>query len=142
MSQIWYSSEITGTIMVQCIPVLRTFVRDMRTQASTSVRISKTTDGRSSFRVSIYSKKRISSYSGQTMQDDHTGQWSPRSPQLQDVPESPWEDKHESKELRDSGFGFVPVASATDTVASDKDDEQRWSPILFPSRTMSWSTLR
>ncbi|KAH8897748.1 hypothetical protein GQ53DRAFT_712195 [Thozetella sp. PMI_491] len=29
MSQIWYSSEITGTIMVQCIPVLRPFIKEV-----------------------------------------------------------------------------------------------------------------
>jgi hypothetical protein len=30
-SNIWYSSEITGTIIVQCIPVLRPLLRDFRT---------------------------------------------------------------------------------------------------------------
>lgn len=29
LSQVWYSSEITGTIIVQCIPVLRTVLRGM-----------------------------------------------------------------------------------------------------------------
>jgi hypothetical protein len=29
-SNIWYSSEIVGTIIVQCIPVLRPLLRDMR----------------------------------------------------------------------------------------------------------------
>jgi hypothetical protein len=28
VSQVWYSSEITGTIMVQCIPILRPILRD------------------------------------------------------------------------------------------------------------------
>lgn len=31
MSNIWYSSEIVGTIIVQCIPVLRPLLRDLRT---------------------------------------------------------------------------------------------------------------
>jgi hypothetical protein len=30
-SNIWYSSEIVGTIIVQCIPVLRPLLRDIRT---------------------------------------------------------------------------------------------------------------
>jgi hypothetical protein len=40
MSMIWYSSEITGTIMVQCIPVLRPFFREIH-QAFTSERLSR-----------------------------------------------------------------------------------------------------
>jgi hypothetical protein len=31
MSNIWYSSEIVGTIIVQCIPVMRPYLRDLRT---------------------------------------------------------------------------------------------------------------
>ncbi|CAN8098559.1 unnamed protein product [Discula destructiva] len=31
MSQIWYSAEVAGTIIVQCIPVLRPFVKDLHT---------------------------------------------------------------------------------------------------------------
>lgn len=30
-SNIWYSSEIVGTIIVQCIPVLRPLIRDIKT---------------------------------------------------------------------------------------------------------------
>jgi hypothetical protein len=30
MSAIWYSSEIAGTIIVQCVPVLRALVADVR----------------------------------------------------------------------------------------------------------------
>lgn len=30
-SAIWYSSEIVGTIIVQCIPVLRPLIRDIHT---------------------------------------------------------------------------------------------------------------
>lgn len=29
MSNIWYNSEITGTIIVQCVPVLRPMVQDI-----------------------------------------------------------------------------------------------------------------
>lgn len=31
MSAIWYSSEVAGTIIVQCVPVLRALVNDVRT---------------------------------------------------------------------------------------------------------------
>ncbi|PSR82218.1 hypothetical protein BD289DRAFT_484015 [Coniella lustricola] len=31
MSEIWYSGEVAGTIIVQCIPVLRPFVKDLHT---------------------------------------------------------------------------------------------------------------
>jgi len=31
MSDIWYSSEVAGTIIVQCVPVLRTLVKEVRT---------------------------------------------------------------------------------------------------------------
>ena len=30
MSNVWFSSEVAGTIMVQCIPVLRTLIADNR----------------------------------------------------------------------------------------------------------------
>ena len=36
MSNIWYSSEVTGTIIVQCIPVLRPLFRNFRTSSSSS----------------------------------------------------------------------------------------------------------
>lgn len=31
MSEIWYSAEVAGTIIVQCIPVLRPFIKDLHT---------------------------------------------------------------------------------------------------------------
>ncbi|KAH7370112.1 hypothetical protein BKA65DRAFT_386693 [Rhexocercosporidium sp. MPI-PUGE-AT-0058] len=34
MSNIWYSAEVAGTIIVQCIPILRPFLRDMKTSMS------------------------------------------------------------------------------------------------------------
>jgi hypothetical protein len=42
MSDIWYSSEVTGTIIVQCIPVLRPLVRDIHTSMR-SKRLASTT---------------------------------------------------------------------------------------------------
>lgn len=43
MSNIWYSSEVTGTIIVQCIPVLRPLVQDISTKIR-SKRLGSTTD--------------------------------------------------------------------------------------------------
>ncbi|RSL66533.1 hypothetical protein CEP54_003687 [Fusarium duplospermum] len=44
MSQIWYSSEVAGTIIVQCIPILRPILRDIHTSL-TSRRLDSTADG-------------------------------------------------------------------------------------------------
>ncbi|KAL0941178.1 uncharacterized protein CTRU02_203941 [Colletotrichum truncatum] len=60
MSQIWYSSEITGTIIVQCIPILRPILREIHTSL-TSKRLESTVDGRSTtFGSKLSSNKRIS----------------------------------------------------------------------------------
>jgi hypothetical protein len=65
-SNIWYSSEIVGTIIVQCIPVLRPLLRDMHTSL-TSRKLASTADntarrskmpamfGSSTHRAHIYS---------------------------------------------------------------------------------------
>ncbi|KAF6826622.1 hypothetical protein CPLU01_09573 [Colletotrichum plurivorum] len=59
MSQIWYSSEITGTIIVQCIPILRPILREIHTSL-TSKKLESTADGRTTFGSKISSGKRIS----------------------------------------------------------------------------------
>lgn len=41
VSQIWYSAEVSGTIMVQCVPVLRPFLKDLHT-SFTSKRLDAT----------------------------------------------------------------------------------------------------
>ena len=43
LSNIWYSSEIVGTIIVQCIPVLRPLLRDIKT-SMTSRKLASTND--------------------------------------------------------------------------------------------------
>ncbi|KAG8159328.1 hypothetical protein KVR01_010989 [Diaporthe batatas] len=45
VSQIWYSAEVSGTIMVQCVPVLRPFIKDLHT-AFTSKRLEATEPSR------------------------------------------------------------------------------------------------
>lgn len=44
MSAIWYSSEVAGTIIVQCVPVLRALVNDVRSTLHTSSRRLASTD--------------------------------------------------------------------------------------------------
>jgi hypothetical protein len=46
MSQIWYSSEVTGTIIVQCIPILRTMIREIQTSL-TSKKLNSLSDRQS-----------------------------------------------------------------------------------------------
>lgn len=46
MSEIWYSAEVAGTIIVQCIPVLRPFIKDLHTSL-TSRRLEATEPTRS-----------------------------------------------------------------------------------------------
>ncbi|CAI6333557.1 unnamed protein product [Periconia digitata] len=49
LSNVWYSSEVAGTIIVQCVPVLRPFLRDVH-QSLTPRRIPSNADpGRRSF---------------------------------------------------------------------------------------------
>lgn len=55
-----YSSEITGTIMVQCIPVLRSLLRDINTSLASKKLSSTLTHSRSSFHTNR-SRKRATS---------------------------------------------------------------------------------
>ena len=59
-SNIWYSSEIVGTIIVQCIPVLRPLLRDIKTSL-TSKKLASTAEGtqrRSRYVLTWYSRHR------------------------------------------------------------------------------------
>jgi hypothetical protein len=60
MSNIWYSAEVAGTIIVQCIPILRPFLRDMHA-TFTSSKLHDTEDGKSTWRSTI-DAKRTSAY--------------------------------------------------------------------------------
>ena len=42
MSAIWYSSEVAGTIIVQCVPVLRTLLSDVRTAHRSNTEVTGT----------------------------------------------------------------------------------------------------
>lgn len=87
-SNIWYSSEIVGTIIVQCIPVLRPLLRDMHTsltskklpsvQDNPTTRASKhknpETFGQSSHKAHIYSNARSTYHDNDDMADSWDNQ--------------------------------------------------------------------
>ncbi|RMZ70468.1 integral membrane [Pyrenophora seminiperda CCB06] len=50
-SNIWYSSEIVGTIIVQCVPVLRPLLRDLKTSL-TSKKLASVAEGKNTTRRS------------------------------------------------------------------------------------------
>ncbi|KAH8660605.1 hypothetical protein BX600DRAFT_438816 [Xylariales sp. PMI_506] len=55
VSQVWYSSEVAGTIMVQCIPILRTMLREIHTSLTQQKLGSSMTEGKTSSRGSRFS---------------------------------------------------------------------------------------
>ncbi|KAI1085018.1 hypothetical protein F5B20DRAFT_124569 [Whalleya microplaca] len=59
MSQIWYTSEITGTIIVQCIPILRPILREVH-KSMTSKKLSSTTGTRTTTLGSKFSSTFLS----------------------------------------------------------------------------------
>ncbi|KAF3769314.1 hypothetical protein M406DRAFT_287447 [Cryphonectria parasitica EP155] len=85
MSEIWYSGEVAGTIIVQCIPVLRPFVKDLHTSL-TSRRLDATeptTKGSNNWRGStLVEKKGFAS-----MSRDEENQKSPGIFELTEIPE-------------------------------------------------------
>ncbi|EFQ35169.1 hypothetical protein CGRA01v4_01313 [Colletotrichum graminicola] len=88
VSQVWYSSEITGTIIVQCIPILRPILREIHTSLTSKKLGSSTTDRRSTaFGSKTSSKKRVSG--GAQADDKHAGE----RIALQEIPEEYSDDK-------------------------------------------------
>ncbi|KAJ4256257.1 hypothetical protein NW762_009337 [Fusarium torreyae] len=61
MSQIWYSSEVAGTIMVQCIPILRPILRNIHTSLTSKKLDSTVGERKSSMWTWTRSSKHISS---------------------------------------------------------------------------------
>jgi hypothetical protein len=47
ISNVWYSSEVAGTILVQCIPILRPFLREVHASLTSKRLPSETTSHRS-----------------------------------------------------------------------------------------------
>ncbi|KAH8654714.1 hypothetical protein BGZ61DRAFT_373363 [Ilyonectria robusta] len=84
MSHIWYSSEIAGTIIVQCIPILRPILRDIHTSL-TSRKLSSTADARSTVWISMLRRKQAST--GVNI-NDLTTKTTDRM-ELREIPEEP-----------------------------------------------------
>lgn len=101
MSNIWYSAEVAGTIIVQCIPILRPFLRDIHT-SMTSKRLDDTENGRSRASVTWRSNtdtKRNSGYSSNA----GDGKKHAEIIALSNIPEEPRETLHTGKESYSSG---------------------------------------
>ncbi|ROW00337.1 hypothetical protein VMCG_07328 [Cytospora schulzeri] len=93
MSEIWYSGEVAGTIIVQCIPVLRPFIKDLHT-SFTSKRLDTSepshTIGGSTWRGStlVDHKKSIPSRSASILSKSEEKK-TPGMFELMDIPEEP-----------------------------------------------------
>jgi hypothetical protein len=85
-SNIWYSSEIVGTIIVQCIPVLRPLLRDIHTSLTSrklpsihdlptaNPRRNTTFGGQSTHRAHAYSNARSTYHDKDEMPDSWDNQ--------------------------------------------------------------------
>ncbi|TDZ28652.1 hypothetical protein C8034_v011840 [Colletotrichum sidae] len=119
MSQVWYSSEITGTIIVQCIPILRPILREIHTSL-TSKRLGSTAGGRTTFGSKMSSGKRVSAPVQNHM---------PASPglnkgferiALREIPEEPSDHEH--------FYWKDPANSSLSSSPPDHDDDSSLKP--------------
>lgn len=105
MSEIWYSGEVAGTIIVQCIPVLRPLLKDLHTTI-TSNRLTASgatrTIGGTTWRGStlIDHKKSIPSRSASILSKMEEKK-SPGVFELMDIPEEPM-----ATEQRQRRYGY------------------------------------
>lgn len=87
MSEIWYSAEVAGTIIVQCVPVLRPFIKDLHTSlTSRRLQATEPTRGESSWRGSTLVEKKGSMLS--QSRDEESGKAAPMF-ELREIPEEP-----------------------------------------------------
>lgn len=88
MSEIWYSAEVAGTIIVQCIPVLRPFLKDLH-NSLTSRRLEATEPTRrdgSGWRGSTLVEKKGNGSLLSQSRDEEMGK-SPGMFELSNIPE-------------------------------------------------------
>ncbi|KAH8666118.1 hypothetical protein BGZ61DRAFT_498544 [Ilyonectria robusta] len=97
MSQVWYSSEVAGTIMVQCIPILRPILQSFHTSL-TSKKLGSTSDAQSTTWLSKFSGNRVSTRmdnnghsNGAALVADERGLANNDRVELRDIPEEPAE---------------------------------------------------
>ncbi|EXF80600.1 hypothetical protein CPAR01_01917 [Colletotrichum paranaense] len=117
LSQVWYSSEITGTIIVQCIPILRPILREIHTSL-TSKRLESTAGGQSTtFGSKLSSGKRISTG---VMQNDKQGN---ERIALREIPEEPADD---------SPYWKQDPARSSDSTTSPSETDFKPRPPTAP----------
>lgn len=92
ISQVWYSAEVSGTIMVQCVPVLRPFIKDLHT-SFTSKRLDATepSQAKSTWRGSTLVDHRSKSIPSRTASilSKNEEKKSPGIFELSEIPEEP-----------------------------------------------------
>lgn len=92
VSQIWYSAEVAGTIIVQCVPVLRPFLKDLHTSL-TSKRLDATepSQAKSTWRGSTLVDHKSKSISSRTVSilSKNEEKKSPGLFELTEIPEEP-----------------------------------------------------
>jgi hypothetical protein len=117
MSSIWYSSEVAGTIIVQCIPILRPFLRDIHTSL-TSRKIGDTEDGRTStWRSTINESKRGSAnlnLHNSRHSHDNKKLSIPEVIALSDIPEEPRDAEAHARKLSCSSESATPSERETE----------------------------
>ncbi|KAI0133559.1 hypothetical protein BJ170DRAFT_166117 [Xylariales sp. AK1849] len=112
ISQVWYSSEITGTIIVQCIPILRTFLRETTT-SSTLKKLGSTVESRSTALGSKLSTKRASNGVNDDLDTKRVDTIA-----LREIPEEP---EHMSKK------GSSPLSSEAEHEIRTLPSPDQWS---------------
>lgn len=105
ISQIWYSAEVTGTIIVQCVPVLRPFLKDLHT-SFTSKRLDATepSQAKSSWRGSTLVDPKSKSIPSRTASILSKNE-EKKSPGLFELTEIPEESGAALNQTR-KGFGY------------------------------------
>lgn len=111
MSMVWYSAEIAGTIIVQCIPILRPFLRDMHTTL-TSKRLNDTEAGRTGTATwrSTIDAKRNSTYSNTNRDRYEEGKKTTEVIILRDIPEERAESGKASMDYSSDGLTLITTS--------------------------------
>ncbi|KAF4978612.1 hypothetical protein FZEAL_5015 [Fusarium zealandicum] len=139
MSQVWYSSEVAGTIIVQCIPILRPILRDIHTSL-TSRKLESTGDGRSIAWTNTRSSKHISA--GIHRVDD-AGLENADRVELRDIPEEPatfW-DKNRSASPSEDASEDGPGLHQSDNWPLARSDSARSFDFIHDRRSQSSTGL-
>lgn len=111
LSQVWYSSEITGTIIVQCIPILRPIIRDIHNSLTSRKLESGAEHHSTAWSNNNISRKRTS------VNPNHIDILDTKSTdrmELREIPEEPdesWKDERSSTSPSDKNTASTPSSS-------------------------------